>query len=573
MGYRSRRLPVLLVLLIALLVPAFSPYTAGAADCSAVYASLPSWINTAIDRNLSDYKKVSNETGVPWEMLAGIHYRETNFSRSNPSNGYGIFQFTPPPKTYTPGPVSDSEFLEQLRYMANKVQTDYVFRSGKATRKLTANEKDVSLIKDTLFSYNGRATVYANQASAYGFSSSATPYEGSPYVMNKFDCARAGMGIITQDYGSIDGTDTRYGAFTMYARLKGDSFWKSLISDKTASFRFERLYGTSPAALTTNTQASYANYTKTISINGRLYVFHYDANTKSLRYTVWNGTSWSSHILDGSGSTVAGATNNDVGTGMDVMEYNGGLQVYYYDATDKSLRHAWTTPNLDDWRTETMDGTATSLSGAADLNVGRYPQVLKFGSDIQLFYYNATDSSLRHAWWGKDGVWKFEELDGTDGSIIGRNSDIGSAVSANYYSGKLQLFYYDKINGLLLHTWWSNSRWKTEIFDGEAGSGSVIGNVINSGQQVKTITFNGSLYVYYYDNATNFSGGRTSGWRLAYWYNGNWNGFMLDGGNSSLSGSSLKTAGDISLSIHDGRQMQAFYQDSTGGLRHAWFSK
>jgi hypothetical protein len=34
------------------------------------------------------------------------------------------------------------------------------------------------------------------------------------------------MGIITQDYGSIDGTDTRYGAYTLYARLKGDTYWQ-----------------------------------------------------------------------------------------------------------------------------------------------------------------------------------------------------------------------------------------------------------------------------------------------------------------------------------------------------------
>ncbi|NCC99948.1 MAG: hypothetical protein EOL95_09665 [Bacteroidia bacterium] len=45
--------------------------------------------------------------------------------------------------------------------------------------------------------------------------------------MNMFDCARANMGLITKDYGSIDGVDTRYGAYTLYVRLKSDNYWQS----------------------------------------------------------------------------------------------------------------------------------------------------------------------------------------------------------------------------------------------------------------------------------------------------------------------------------------------------------
>jgi len=186
-----------------------------------------------VNRNKSDYIAIMNQTGVPWEMLAAIHYRETGFSRSNPSNGYGIFQFTPPPRSYPPGPVSDAEFRSQLKYMADRLQSDYVYRNSPNPasvnrRKLTANEQDITLIKNTLYSYNGRATVYADQASHFGYNKSLQPYEGSPYVMNRFDCNRARMGLITQDYGDMDGTDTRYGAFTIFARLRGQSYWMSL---------------------------------------------------------------------------------------------------------------------------------------------------------------------------------------------------------------------------------------------------------------------------------------------------------------------------------------------------------
>jgi len=209
-----------------------------AAGCGDVYDALPRWIRDAVAKNKNAYVKISNETGVPWQMLAAIHYRENNMARYNPDNGggksYGIFQFTPPPEKYKIGSVSYSEFVRQLRYMAKKIQSDYVFRNSLnpasvSTRKLTKNEKNISLIKNTLYSYNGRNSQYANQAKKYGFNPSTRPYEGSPYVMNMFDCKRKGMGTIKRDYGPIEGApDTRYGTFTLFARLKGDSYWKSL---------------------------------------------------------------------------------------------------------------------------------------------------------------------------------------------------------------------------------------------------------------------------------------------------------------------------------------------------------
>lgn len=211
------------------------PSTVGAsiADCSNVYTPLSTYVTSQVAINKPDYVAVSDQTGVPWEMLAAIHYRETSFSRSNPSNGQGIFQFVNGDGgPYPPGPVTAEEFQRQLRYMANRIQSDYVYRGSLnySKRPLTKNETEYFRIQDTLYSYNGRSGQYAQQAAQYGFSPVYQPFEGSPYVMNRFDCPRASMGLITQDYGSIDGLDTRYGAFTLYARLKGDEFWKSLIT-------------------------------------------------------------------------------------------------------------------------------------------------------------------------------------------------------------------------------------------------------------------------------------------------------------------------------------------------------
>ncbi len=198
-------------------------------ECSDVYTPLSSSVVSGVAANKSFYVQAMNETGVPWEMLAAIHYRETNFGRNNPSNGQGIFQFVNGDGgPYPTGPVSDANFYQQLKFMATKLQSDYVWRGSvpRERRQLVPDEQNMTLIKDTLFSYNGRAQAYSNQAASYGYNSSTQPYEGSPYVMNRFDCARARMGIITRDYGTgIDSTDTRYGAFTIFARLRGDNFW------------------------------------------------------------------------------------------------------------------------------------------------------------------------------------------------------------------------------------------------------------------------------------------------------------------------------------------------------------
>jgi hypothetical protein len=217
--------------LLAMVPP--QPVRAVGGDCSDVYTPLSSFVMTGVNNNKSFYIEAQNQTGVPWELLAAIHYRETNFSHNNPSNGQGIFQFlNGEGGPYPSGPVSDGEFVRQLAFMANRLQNDYVWRGSipRERRKLVPNEQNEVIVKDMLFSYNGRSTAYANQGAQWGYNPSVQPYEGSPYVMNRFDCDRARMPMVTRDFGPIDGTDTRYGAFTLYARLRGESYWQSLWS-------------------------------------------------------------------------------------------------------------------------------------------------------------------------------------------------------------------------------------------------------------------------------------------------------------------------------------------------------
>lgn len=174
--------------------------------------SLPSDITRTIDKLKPEYIKASEATGVPWQLLAAIHYRETGLS----ANGTNLFQIL--------GNSSSASLSAQATEAGNFIQKSAVsanLSNHKAPLKPTGNDPEE--IKDTLYSYNGRAAAYASQAAKLGFDSKTQPYEGSPYVMNNFDSKHHNMGIITHDNGGVDGTDTRYGAYTIYAGLGGDT--------------------------------------------------------------------------------------------------------------------------------------------------------------------------------------------------------------------------------------------------------------------------------------------------------------------------------------------------------------
>jgi hypothetical protein len=186
---------------------------------------LPNAIRDGVTTNSALYQKVGTATGVPWQMIAGIHYRETSFGRNNPANGQGIFQnLNGEGGPYPTGPVGDAEFERQLTFLANRIQNDYVKRNLPDHRvKLDGDSTDPEVIKDTLYSYNGRAKLYAEQAAKRGFNPNTQPYEGSPYVMNNYDDAHKDLTADVADKGVKLQVDPRLGAFTVYARLKGIS--------------------------------------------------------------------------------------------------------------------------------------------------------------------------------------------------------------------------------------------------------------------------------------------------------------------------------------------------------------
>jgi hypothetical protein len=124
-----------------------------------------------IRRNESVYAQAEQLTGVPWRMLAAIHYEEHSCDPTSPGPG-GPFQMDPPPSD-----TRLQEVLGRFNLPFMHVEEDFLtaaivaanFLQGKVMGRLHPDIGDEALIKDAFWGYNGRA---------YGSA------DNSPYVSN-----------------------------------------------------------------------------------------------------------------------------------------------------------------------------------------------------------------------------------------------------------------------------------------------------------------------------------------------------------------------------------------------------
>lgn len=202
-------------------------------SCSLLVANVGNILTSAeiteIERNRPVYEAAAQQANIPWAMIATVHLKETRLSRSNPGNGQGIYQFVNANGgPYPAGPVTDAEFERQTLLAANFLRGKLA-ANLESNRELSASGGSPDTIKDTFFSYNGRARVYAEQAAALGFNPETQPFEGSPYVMNKADPQRdptintTTWGQIKRDFGGIEyPANDFYGAYVTYAAIAGE---------------------------------------------------------------------------------------------------------------------------------------------------------------------------------------------------------------------------------------------------------------------------------------------------------------------------------------------------------------
>lgn len=177
----------------------------------------------AMAQNEQTYQQAAQQVGIPWQVLAGIHYRETDLSLNAPANGDGQYQIV---KNSYPssGTISQAEFLQESIDAANFIKSD-----GGGLN----NQPDTATIKNAFYLYNGTGgSIYPQQAADLGYDSSTQAYEGSPYVMNRADAPRDSTlpAVATsgkwEQYGtgpggSIGPAASAYGAYVVYASLAG----------------------------------------------------------------------------------------------------------------------------------------------------------------------------------------------------------------------------------------------------------------------------------------------------------------------------------------------------------------
>lgn len=172
-----------------------------------------------LETNFPFYKKAQKNYGVPWQILAALHYREYSLIKGGPSNGNGPYQIWG--RNYPVGAYSDTQFQN-----ATNDAAQFVLDKMGST-ELTTDDN----VKLAFFRYNGVAQVYKTQAMNLGFTSAqANNGEGSPYVMNRYDKKRdptveptksnGTWGQIKTDGGSLSyPANSDYGAFVIYKVL------------------------------------------------------------------------------------------------------------------------------------------------------------------------------------------------------------------------------------------------------------------------------------------------------------------------------------------------------------------
>ncbi len=131
------------------------------------------------------------------------------------------------------------------------------------------------------------------------------------------------------------------------------------------------------------------------------------------------------------------------------MTTNGSsLQLFYYDASNGNLRHAWTSASQG-WKFENLDGDNLSIArSTADSGIDVVTGFNPSNGKLMLFYKQ--DGALKYAWTSTTG-WHFAYLDGVNFSLNGEFSSSIADPDFLFIGGNLQLFYQD--SGVLKHAW------------------------------------------------------------------------------------------------------------------------
>jgi len=359
-----------------------------------------------------------------------------------------------------------------------------------------------------------------------------------------------------------------YGTGDSCSAYGNRNFWRDFTNwfgttlAPNTNWRFEKLDGSSDSISSTN--ANVGPNPSSLLFNGDLYVFYYDVTNGNLRMALNDPTTgWNITTHDGQGGS-AGRLDAKIGLFPSAVIYDNQLHVFYYDSANGNLRHSWSDSNGNNWQFETLDGGG-GVSGRIEADLGITPAAVEKDGILQVFYYDQTNNNLRHAWFVPGNTWKFENMDGDSGAVSRNNANVGIHPSVIKYGTTLQLFYYDQTGGNMRHAWEDSTYgWRFENLEGRGSQVSRYKQYV--GLDSNVLTYGNTIQLFYYDLST------ADLIHAFYSPDGGWGFERLDGSFNSLSKNSSSVGYWPSSTVYNNTIQLVYYDSSNGDLRHAFYS-
>ncbi len=123
------------------------------------------------EKNKERYERAQSETGVPWQAMAAIHYREARMdSQKSISNG---------------APLGSGTNVDGVEVVADANQD--AVNMAKLFKELAAGVYGIDLSSSSSVTTEGWGQAFLAYNRGYLYKEAGTPYTSSPYVMNGFD--------------------------------------------------------------------------------------------------------------------------------------------------------------------------------------------------------------------------------------------------------------------------------------------------------------------------------------------------------------------------------------------------
>jgi hypothetical protein len=188
------------------------------------------------------------------------------------------------------------------------------------------------------------------------------------------------------------------------------------------------------------------------TFNGKPVIAYTDTKSGDLKLATFDGKSWRKTTVDGAGGT-GGRTSHNLSGAISMCVNGSGinqtLHIFYTDATEKDLRY--TTFNGKSFTFETVDGNGSSVNNyedpvrvrtSSDVSVAN--ACVASASAVQVFYRDETQGVLLGAIKSRGASWRYELVDGDRKSNGRTTGDVGFHIQA-IFDGRTTYVAYDSI--------------------------------------------------------------------------------------------------------------------------------